>query len=443
MLAFAFRNLLSRPLRSLLALLGLTVAIAGMVGLFSVAGGIDAMVSDTFARIPGVVVMQYGAPIPLFSRIPSSFAEEVKKVAGVAVVNPEIWARANIIEGKRIVAPPRFLLGTDIESRRRLRHGVYRESIIEGRYLTLADRGAPSAVVSRQIAEEFDKTLGETLEVNGTPLEIVGIYYCGSLLLDVTIVVDIDLLQRMLSYDRNTYSCLYVEPDEETSSSEVAERIETVLEHHEMDSWTPSTAQTPVLEGSGNPLADFLRGLDARMKSVGPKTDASGKPRTGVPSVAADSQADTPPVEVRRAEDWGERFDEFSADLNIFLSIMTAIGVTIAVLSIVNTMLMSVTERIVEFGILKANGWSQTDIMKLIGFESALLGLSGGVLGALIGWVGTHVVNWAWPEHVQLKAGVGLLLFGVVFATALGILGGLYPAVWATRMRPMDAIRRG
>jgi putative ABC transport system permease protein len=48
MLKFAVRNLMSRPMRSLLSLVGLTVAIMGMIGLFSVAGGLNEMVSDTF-----------------------------------------------------------------------------------------------------------------------------------------------------------------------------------------------------------------------------------------------------------------------------------------------------------------------------------------------------------------------------------------------------------
>jgi putative ABC transport system permease protein len=104
---------------------------------------------------------------------------------------------------------------------------------------------------------------------------------------------------------------------------------------------------------------------------------------------------------------------------------------------------MSVTERIIELGILKANGWSRTDVLKLITFESALIGLGGGLLGSLLGWLGTLIVNWNWPARVELYAGPGLLLFSVTFAVGLGILGGLYPAIWAMRMMPMDAIRRG
>ena len=76
---FAIQNLVSRPLRSLLALAGLSVAIAGMVGLFSVAEGIDRMVTDTFSRIPGLAMMQAGAPLPLFSRMPAAWAEEIEQ----------------------------------------------------------------------------------------------------------------------------------------------------------------------------------------------------------------------------------------------------------------------------------------------------------------------------------------------------------------------------
>ena len=74
MFKFALGNLGSRPVRSALSILGLTVAIAGMVGLFSIAGGIDQLVSSTFDMIPGLLVQQRGAPVPLFSIHVSSFA---------------------------------------------------------------------------------------------------------------------------------------------------------------------------------------------------------------------------------------------------------------------------------------------------------------------------------------------------------------------------------
>ena len=82
-------------------------------------------------------------------------------------------------------------------------------------------------------------------------------------------------------------------------------------------------------------------------------------------------------------------------------------------------------------------------MLLLITFESALLGLSGGLLGASLGWLATLFVNANWQDRINLHASPQLLIFAVAFSTALGILGGLYPAIWASRMMPMDAIRRG
>ena len=151
---FAIQNLVSSPLRSLLALGGLSVAIAGMVGLFSVAEGIDHMVNDTFSRIPGLAIMQAGAPLPLFSRLPADWAEEIAEMDGVRVVNPEVWSRVNVIEGQRVIAPPRFLFGTSISERQKLHKDIYRDAMVVGRFLDESDRNKQHTVISRQIAEE-------------------------------------------------------------------------------------------------------------------------------------------------------------------------------------------------------------------------------------------------------------------------------------------------
>lgn len=472
MLRFAVRNLLSRPVRSLLSLLGLTVAIVGMVGLFSVAEGIDATVDDTFGQIPGILVMQKGAPIPLFSRIPKTWAKEIEELPGVNVVSAEIWVRVNVINGKNIVSPPRFLFGADILAHQKLKHSVYGKAIIEGRYLNESDKGLPRTVISRQIAEEFEVGVGDSITANGADFEIVGIYYCGSLLLDMAVIVDQPIVRQMSLFDPGVVCSFYVEPTGEISNEKIVEWLQDMFRGRDLASWQPmslllgsglSSGTSSKSRGatSGNPLIDLVRSADSAIKSLGssdveePVSQAeeqvSGDGPSIIPMVNADAEdvaSEVPeeeldPLEIRSAADWAERFDEFTSDLDIFLTIMTSIGLTIAVLSIINTMLMSVSERIIEFGILKANGWSRSDVMKLITYESAVLGVAGGICGTSSGWVLTLVINWRWPEHIRLLASPELLTFSVVFATILGILGGLYPALWATRMMPMDAIRRG
>ena len=463
MLTFAVRNLLSRPLRSLLSLLGLTVAILGMVGLFSVAHGFDQQLTRTFGRIPGLAAMQPGAPIPLFSKLPASWRDEIADVPGVSVVCSEIWQRINVINQKMIVSPPRFWFGFDIEHSVKLKEDVYGKSIIQGRHLKLSDRGTRNCLISKQIAEEYHVGVGDTLDINEYRHKIVGIYQTGSLLLDVAVVLDIGEVRQMTGFPADSVTSYYIEPQPGVDKDKLAKRIQGQFRGRELPAWTPSSIGLG-LSADSNPLQLLATVLDRWLKSLEKKasqtpaaqsaSSESGPKKTArenSPSTQSESENINPllkveknmPIEVRTAQEWGQRFDKFAADLDILLMILTGIGVTIAVLSIVNTMVMSVTERIIELGILKANGWSKWDVLKLITFESALIGLGGGVLGSFLGWLGTLFVNWKWSARVELYAGPELLTFSVAFAVALGVLGGLYPAIWAMRMMPMDAIRRG
>ena len=444
MLRFAFRNLVSRPVRSVLALLGLTVAIAGMVGLFSIATGIDDTVGKTFSRIPGLAAMQPGAPIPLFSRIPTTWASEIAKIRGVRIARPEVWARAQMIEGKPTFSPPRFLFGTEVESTLKLKKAIYRDDIVSGRFLTLDDRGTTTCVVSRAIADEFHKQVGDTLRVDGVNLQIIGIYHCGSLLLDVAIVLDSDSVRKISRFDESLISSVYIEPDGTVPTEKLVEDVRQHFRGRRHEDWHANAS-------SAFPEASAINLVNAAAKLIQRKEPNPAAERPQNPSAGSDASLESKTVEatpeeaieVRTAQDWGDKIAAFSSDLDVFLYLMTGIGVIIALLSILNTMLMSVAERLIEFGVLKANGWSAWDILRLVTWESGLLGLSGGVLGCLVGWAAVQFVNFIFPTKMHLFASPGLLLFSLAFSTILGMIGGLYPSIWALRMSAMEAIRRG
>ena len=232
MFRFVAQNLLSRPVRSLLALLGLTVAITGMVGLFSIASGIDDTVSQTFGRIRGLAVMQPGAPIPLFSRLPASWADEIAQQKGVGVVRREVWVRAQLVDGKPTFSPPRFLFGTDIERTLALKEAVYRDDIRSGRFLNLEDRGTFHCVVSQSIADALHKKVGDPLRVDGHDLTIVGIYHCGSLLLDVAIVLDGAAARTIGNFEENLVTSIYFEPDGTVPNAKLIEQVQALFRGH-------------------------------------------------------------------------------------------------------------------------------------------------------------------------------------------------------------------
>lgn len=436
MLKFAWRNLINRPVRTILSVLGLSVAIAGMVGLFAISGGIQYLVTQTFAQIPGLLVQQQGAPIPIFSSLPSAWQAEIEAIPGVAVVNGEVMTRVNLIEQKRIISPPRFLVGLDIPTRLLLKNGVYDRRMVAGRYLTVADQGKLHCVLSKAIADAHQRSVGSKLLINGTEFEIVGIYDCKSQLLDVNILADISVVRRLARISADTVSCFYVEQEPGYSNKDLKTRIEKVFVGRE---WKPSGAMEALslLAGDGpNPMQTLANSFDrwAKGDKAPAKPAAAPQPDPAIPIPST--------VEVRSPEDWAEQFQEFSGDLDLFLTLISAVGFLIAVLSILNTMLMSVMERTSEFGILRANGWTRGEVMQLVMSESAVIGLAGGILGTILGLIAAAVANRVFPDRLHLHVSLGLALFAFVMSTLLGIFGGLYPAWKAARLSPMDAIRR-
>ncbi len=138
---------------------------------------------------------------------------------------------------------------------------------------------------------------------------------------------------------------------------------------------------------------------------------------------------------------------ESMSDFQVMEELMTqvsALAVFIGGLGMLNTMLMSVLERTREIGVLRALGWRRRQILGMIVKESLLLGAVGGVCGILLGLalgglMGLLEGTWASIEPVY---GAGLFVQAGVVALLAGVLGGLYPAWRATRLRPVEALRQ-
>jgi putative ABC transport system permease protein len=338
-----------------------------------------------------------------------------------------------LIEGKPSFSPPRLLFGVDVERISRLKTGVYRDDIVEGRYLTVDDRDEPRCVISRHIADEHHKRLGDTLRVDGYALTIVGIYRTDSLWIDLAIIVPRNVAQVIARHDPQWLSAMYVEPDGTVPTEELIETIQNRFRGR----GTSADMSDPLGLATGNAGGPLLTNLAKSFLSNQSKTtgDATGEKTL--------ETTEDQGLNVQSAQSMGKQILEFSADLDIFLVLMNSIGVVIALLSILNTMLMSVSERLTEFGVLRANGWTAGNILQLVLAESAVLGVCGGTLGCLLGWLTTLVLNAQFPSKLDLNASPTVLLFSLIFSTALGMLGGLYPALWSIRRSPMEAIRRG
>jgi putative ABC transport system permease protein len=124
------------------------------------------------------------------------------------------------------------------------------------------------------------------------------------------------------------------------------------------------------------------------------------------------------------------------------------IAILISVVGVINTILMSVMERLQEIGILKAIGATAWDVFKLIWTETLILCISGGIIGAALAMATAKLTDilirrllpYA-PSGglVQIDTALVILTFGMV--TLIGLLSGVYPSWKAGRVRPLEAIR--
>jgi putative ABC transport system permease protein len=328
----------------------------------------------------------------------------------VKVVAPEVWKIAPSVNGTRsftrtasdlitgggaramksLLDMP-LIQGQDIPTHQNLRSGVYPTSLKEkgeGRYLEPSDAGSNRIVISRKLSKDFahpdgrPRGVGDTLQIGDKDIkefEIIGIYDTGSMFLDVVIVMDIGTARKLLGVSDAQVSTFYVEMTDPSSNDAVSVAIEKAL----------------------------------------------------------------PDVDARSMNEFMANFGAIMDQLDKLLLMAVSLVLMVGIVGIINTMLMSTTERFVEFGVLRTNGWSRGNVLALVTAESAFLGLASGAIGCLLAYLGVSVANLFIGGGLSLPLPGWLFVLGIGLSLVTGTLGGLYPAWRASRLVPMDAIRLG
>ncbi|MCC6730121.1 MAG: ABC transporter permease [Chthonomonadales bacterium] len=130
-----------------------------------------------------------------------------------------------------------------------------------------------------------------------------------------------------------------------------------------------------------------------------------------------------------------EQQDTFSS----LITYLAIVSLFVGGIGIMNIMLVSVTERTREIGVRKAIGAKRRDILSQFLLEALILSLTGGLLGVAFGIGGSRVVGTAngWP--IVLEAQTILLAFS--FSAVVGVFFGFYPALKASKLNPIEALR--
>jgi putative ABC transport system permease protein len=142
---------------------------------------------------------------------------------------------------------------------------------------------------------------------------------------------------------------------------------------------------------------------------------------------------------VRNQTDIAATAQETSSVLTMLLASIASISLLVGGIGIMNIMLVSVTERTHEIGIRMAIGARSRDILVQFLIEAIVLSLSGGLIGVLVGFLATWIVNLATEWNTVIAPANVLLSFG--FAGAVGVFFGYYPARKAAALNPIEALR--
>lgn len=264
-------------------------------------------------------------------------------------------------------------------------------SISEGRDLAFMDikNSSHVCVIGSYVAETlfgYTEPVGETLYFNSVPLEVVGIYY---------------------------------EKDGSTESS--------------MDDMivVPYTLNAELL-GSITVSGYTVKAADATvMDTLYDELDAF---------LTAEIDEYTGTYTLKNENTELEASDEEAASIGLVLGAVGSIALLVGGIGIMNIMLVTVTERTREIGIRKAIGANRRAIITQFLIESGVLSALGGVIGIVLGFVITIIVGKAMYDMI-LVPNTLMVIGSFMFSIVIGVGFGLYPAIKASGLQPVVALR--
>jgi putative ABC transport system permease protein len=397
----ALGNLRHRGLRSWLTIIGIFIGIAAVVALISMGAGLKAAVLGQFGSLSvDKLTIQnkgtgFGPPgSTVVEKLNDNDIKIIENVRGVDLVIPRL-IRIVKIEYNKILS---YTYIADLPESKEGADLIYEEfnvGLEDGRLLKPEDSGKVLLGYDFARTKEFEKDLavGKKININGKDFEIVGIMEkSSSFQLNMVVIMTTNDLQEILGIN-NEWDLIVAQVQDKDKLEEVATDIENALrkDRHEKLGEETFSVQTP------------LQALGA---------------------------------------------------VTTILNIINAIVVGIAMISLIvggvgiaNTMYTSVVERNKEIGIMKAIGAKNKDILWVFLIESGLLGLVGGIVGALIGLGGaigiSAIANNALGNNLfQVSVSYPLLLGAISFSFILGIFFGVFPALQASKLKPVDALRK-
>jgi putative ABC transport system permease protein len=395
------RNLTRRKLRNILTISGIVIGVLALVTMGSMAEKFNALLSGgatyfgsnvQVADSSGGNVGGFGGGLLTLDRVAA-----LEKVDGVAAAFPDVSVTAKPGSANTIsFGIPDYIANSDPRAND---YSAFKIHVAQGRDVNAGSNG--EAVLGSDFATEFKKNVGDTIELpvraKDAPADfinhsftVVGILAKTQTAPDSGAFVSLSDAQMLLK---------------ETLPASIRNRIDT----------------TNLVNGA----------------------TVYGTPGVDLDKLADRINAEVPGVKATKPSVLVASFNSGGA---IFTAITTGaalIALVVGGLSVINTMLMAVTERVREIGLKKAVGAKVGHILREYLLEAVLIGSIGGGIGLLLGWGLTSLINAATASSnlTLFLLSWRLVIVAVLFSVGLGAAAGIIPALRASRMDPVRALR--
>jgi len=407
----AIRSLVANKLRSSLTMLGVIIGVGAVITLMSVGRGVQAYITSTFEQLGtnvlnvmpasseagGMAGLSYSFMTPSLTLDDAKALEDIPSVVAIAPVNENIITLTAGGESKTAIihgATPEY-------------QQVYVYSLASGQFISDSNVASRSmtVVLGSDVAKDLfgaDDAVGQTVKMKGHRFTVAGVLEPkgGALMgisLDNVVVVPITTFQTRLFPQR-------------TASGQDA-------------------VQSIVLQVTSADTMDEVR------------DDAEAILRKSH-RLAADEKNDFAIVSYEQILGV---FTQITGIFTIVLGAIAGISLLVGGIGIMNIMLVSVTERTREIGIRKAVGAKRRDILLQFLIEAAMLSLVGGGIGITGGWLLSVLISQinisGFTLHTVVSPDIVILAASV--SVIIGLVSGMYPAMRASRLNPIDALHYG
>ncbi len=407
-LRVALSALADNKLRSVLTLLGVVIGVGAVIAVMSIGRGSSAAITE---QIEGI-----GSNL-IFVRSAASFQGGVRGAQGSAAtltlddaraladpaLTPDVLAVAPEITTFSQARAGRENLNTRIIGVTPEYEEVRNFRVTEGRFITDQDVSARRlvAVLGSSVSETLFggiSPVGQIVSINQRPFRVVGLLEtmggAGLGIQDDVIVAPITTVQTRLVRQRTAGG---------------RDRVQTI---------TAQARDDDRLEQAKAQISEVLR---ARHRII-----------------------DEDDFTLTSQEDIIQARTDVNNVLTIFLGSIAGISLLVGGIGIMNIMLVSVTERTHEIGIRKAVGAKRRDILYQFLAEATLLSFAGGAIGVGAGWGVSRLLERLTisGQRVETLVQPDIALLAVGVAVAIGLFFGIYPAIRAARLDPIEALRR-